>query len=24
MFFAFFTLLGIVLYDKTIEGGGWQ
>ncbi len=23
-FFAFFTFIGIVLYDRTIEGGGWQ
>ncbi|MGB9684810.1 MAG: ABC transporter permease [Candidatus Bathyarchaeales archaeon] len=24
LFFAFFTFVGIVLYDKRIEGGGWQ
>lgn len=24
VFFAFFTFVGIVLYDKRIEGGGWQ
>ncbi len=23
-FFAFFTFVGIVIYDKRIEGGGWQ
>lgn len=23
-FFAFFTFIGIILYEKTIEGGGWQ
>lgn len=23
-FFAFFTFVGIVVYDKKIEGGGWQ
>ncbi|MGQ9624942.1 MAG: ABC transporter permease [Candidatus Bathycorpusculaceae bacterium] len=23
-FFAFFTFVGIILYDKRIEGGGWQ
>jgi ABC-2 type transport system permease protein len=23
-FFAFFTFMGIILYDKRIEGGGWQ
>ncbi|MEM3641234.1 MAG: ABC transporter permease [Candidatus Bathyarchaeia archaeon] len=23
-FFAFFTFIGVVLYDKNIEGGGWQ
>jgi ABC-2 type transport system permease protein len=24
MFFGFFTLVGVVIYDKRIEGGGWQ
>jgi len=24
LFFGFFTLIGIVLYEKTIEGGGWR
>lgn len=24
LFFAFFTFVGVVLYDKRIEGGGWQ
>jgi ABC-type polysaccharide/polyol phosphate export permease len=24
LFFAFFMFVGIVLYDKSIEGGGWQ
>jgi len=23
-FFGFFTLLGVTLYDRHIEGGGWQ
>jgi ABC-2 type transport system permease protein len=23
-FFAFFTFVGIIIYDKRIEGGGWQ
>jgi ABC-2 type transport system permease protein len=23
-FFAFFTFVGVILYDKRIEGGGWQ
>lgn len=23
-FFSFFTLVGVVLYDRRIEGGGWQ
>jgi ABC-2 type transport system permease protein len=23
-FFSFFTLVGVVIYDKRIEGGGWQ
>ena len=23
-FFAFFTFVGVVIYDKRIEGGGWQ
>jgi ABC-2 type transport system permease protein len=24
LFFAFFMFVGIILYDKSIEGGGWQ
>ena len=24
IFFSFFTFIGIVIYDKRIEGGGWQ
>jgi ABC-2 type transport system permease protein len=24
MFFGFFTFLGVTIYDKQIEGGGWQ
>jgi len=24
MFFAFFTFVGVILYDRRIEGGGWQ
>jgi ABC-2 type transport system permease protein len=23
-FFSFFTFVGVVIYDKSIEGGGWQ
>jgi hypothetical protein len=23
-FFSFFTFVGIIIYDKRIEGGGWQ
>jgi hypothetical protein len=23
-FFSFFTFVGVVIYDKRIEGGGWQ
>jgi hypothetical protein len=24
VFFSFFTFIGIIVYDKHIEGGGWQ